>query len=219
MMPEKFTTLLKVLMGHKGHTPFSKISSFHAVFGTNWSNSRLTPPPWGVGTSSENHGSATAAIAFPITVKGYKVSSSPATQVHGVHEYRCFIRIISLNFIRIWRSWFLVTYALVMIIKLFQLVTFLPFSLPVQSCKSVTVTTQEALRILVYCDYELNRNWIYEPEVEWKLLRVLSLPLWKEIFRELLFIRMIYFNEWFTWNIKEWRISLWWLVCKIVALS
>ena len=39
--------------------------------------------------------------------------------------------------------------------------TFLPFSLSVQSCKSVTVTTRLALKTLVYCDYELNRN---EPE-------------------------------------------------------
>ena len=98
---------------------------------------------------------------------------------------------------------------LVIITRLFQLVTFLPFSLPVQSCKSFTVTRRlglktlvwcdfelnrnepEALKTLVYCDHELNRNWIYEPEVAWKLVRVLSLPLWREIFRETIFIRMI----------------------------
>ena len=39
--------------------------------------------------------------------------------------------------------------------------TFLPFSLTVQSCKSVTVTTRLALKTLVCCDFELNRS---EPE-------------------------------------------------------
>ena len=75
--------------GSRGRDPGPKFLHFHAVFGKNWSNSLLAPPP-GLAPPLRNPGSATA-----ITSNGNSSAKARTETPHELHTFAtCFSKFV-----------------------------------------------------------------------------------------------------------------------------